>query len=83
MVEGLARIRIDRYTLVGYPYFEAEVCYFSETGLPPSAASGSLVQELKDMSSSLLSTFTALRIPLPALVTRRIRTCASDSVSIG
>jgi ATP-dependent Lon protease len=32
IVEGVARIRIDRYTKLGFPYFEAEVTVFAEQG---------------------------------------------------
>ncbi|GAA96307.1 uncharacterized protein L969DRAFT_51467 [Mixia osmundae IAM 14324] len=78
VVEGLARIRLDRFTQVGSPYFEAFVSSFIEEPLDSSQDSIKLLDELKELAESLLSTFTSLRLALPPGIAKRIKSMVSS-----
>ena len=72
VVEGVSRIRIDKYLAVGWPYFEAEITAYQEQGLP--VMSQQKLADLKTIGATLFETFSQLDLKIPQNVQRRLKT---------
>ena len=71
VVEGLARVRIERFTAVGWPWFEANVIAFNEAPLPAPAQPKLL--ELKQLGNALFDTYQEMQLSIPPAIARRLK----------